>query len=237
MSYTLDAIIAQAEDNYPMTATLSPEVVAVLLFALSSINNRRAWLDYQNDPEDEITPAQWEEIQELLDQGNYAVITPEVGFIRPYITTDPPDNTIPCDGGTYNREDYPLLYAVIDAVFIIDADTFTVPDLTGRVLVGAGVAGTGTTFSLGDTGGEETHELTTAEIPAHSHSDIGHTHSIELTTDALAVAPGELPVVVPIPLIPGSTGSGNANLTDTGGGEAHNNMQPFGVVKYCVVAR
>lgn len=220
-----------------MTATLSPEVVAVLLFALSSINSRRAWLDFEADPIDEITDSQWAQIQELLDQGNYAVITPEVGFIRPYITANPPDNTIPCDGGTYAREDYPLLYAVIDSVFIIDADNFTVPALNGRTLVGAGMSDEGTDFNLGDAGGEENHALSATENATHSHTDIGHTHSVQLAVDGLAVAPGELPVLVPVPLVPGSTGSGNANLTDSGDSTPHNNMQPFGVVKYCVVAR
>lgn len=39
----------------------------------------------------------------------------------------------------------------------------------GRVLVAQGKAETGTTFTAGATGGEETHKLTTSEMPAHAH--------------------------------------------------------------------
>src|ERR1041384_8159270 len=117
MSHTLDAILAQAIDNYPVTATLSPEIVAVLFFALSQIEDPETWLDEREDPLDEITDSDRDEIDELIAGANMAIITPEVGYIRPYITTNPPTNTLPCDGGTYNREDYPLLYEVVERVF------------------------------------------------------------------------------------------------------------------------
>src|SRR5882672_6791434 len=101
MSFTLDALLDQAIDNYPVTATLAPEVVAVLFYALSQIEDPDSWLDFEEDPVDDISPTEREEIFELLGAANLAIITPEVGFIKPYITTTPPDNTLPCDGGTY----------------------------------------------------------------------------------------------------------------------------------------
>lgn len=160
-----------------------------------------------------------------------------IGSIVPFMTASPPDGALECDGGAYLREDYPSLYEVLDDFFKVDADNFVVPDLRGRTVIGTGEGSGLTARSIGDEGGEEDHELTTAELAAHSHTDLGHTHSIELTTDGLAVAPGELPVVVPIPLVPGSTGSGSANLTDAGENEPHNNMQPFYALRYCVIAR
>lgn len=222
MSYTLDEILNQAIDNYPMTATLSPEIVAVLFYALSQIEDPDSWLDLIDDPMDEITDTDRDEIDELIAGANMALITPEVGFVRPYITSSPPDNTIPCDGGTYNREDFPLLYAVIDAVFIVDADTFTTPDLRGLVMIGAGTVGL-RTFSLGGTGGEYEHQLTESELASHAHT-------IPKTITTLVLEPGEVPALTPIPIIPDFTGN-------TGGDVPHNNIQPYGVVKYCVVAR
>jgi len=222
MSHTLDAILAQAIDNYPVTATLSPEIVAVLFFALSQIEDPDTWLDEREDPLDEITDVDRDEIDELIAGANMAIITPEVGYIRPYITTDPPTNTIACDGGTYNREDFPLLYAVIDNVFIIDADTFTTPDMRGRTMVGVG-SGAGGVYALGDLGGEKNHQLTEGELASHAHA-------IELTTSVLGVAPGEVAFDVTVPLLSDFTGS-------TGGDSPHNNMQPYAAVKYCVVAR
>ena len=54
------------------------------------------------------------------------------------------------------------------------------PDLRGRFILSSGTGAGLTGRSLGATGGEENHKLTTAEIPAHAHSatDSGHSHGI-----------------------------------------------------------
>jgi microcystin-dependent protein len=249
VSYTLESLLNQAIDNYPMTATLSPEVVAVLLYALSQIQDPYSWLDPTQDQADEITDADYAEILELLGASNLSIITPEVGFIKPYITTAPPSNTLPCDGGTYARIDYPLLYAVIDSVFIIDADNFTTPDFTGLTLIGSGTVDA-RTFNLGDTGGEYEHTLNVGEIATHSHVadaptviDPTHVHgeiaSIPtlITIGAGVPAPSAIPSAsVTSPSLTGITVLA-PTVHDEGGGGAHNNTQPYGVVKYCVQAR
>jgi microcystin-dependent protein len=153
-----------------------------------------------------------------------------IGQIIPYITANPPDNCLVCDGAVYDRVDYPDLYAVLDSAFIVDADTFAVPDLRDKTIIGASA-----THALGDTGGEATHELSTAEIPAHSHTDTGHQHATGNSITLAAVMPGEGPVLTPNP-IPAWTGSASANLSNTGGSEAHNNMQPYVALGYAVVA-
>lgn len=248
MSYTLESLLSQAIDNYPVTATLSPEVVAVLFYAIGQIQNPDSWLDLRDDPFDEITEGDRDEIDELVSAASMAIISPEVGFIRPYITTNPPDNTVPCDGGVYNREDFPLLYAVLDAVFIVDADHFTTPDLRGAVLLGAGIVGA-RTFNLGDVGGEYEHTLDVSEIASHSHVadaptviDPSHSHA---TTIAIPVPVLEgavpAPSAIPSPSVTAPALTGITvlapNINPSGGGASHNNMQPFGVVKYCVVGR
>lgn len=96
---------------------------------------------------------------------------------------------------------------------------------TGRVLVSK--AASGTFGSIGATGGAETHTLVTGEMPSHVH-DISHTHSGtpsgSLTnTNQIAGAP-----IV-------AKGSNDSVLTGvnsgaTGGGGAHNNLQPYIVV-------
>lgn len=50
-----------------------------------------------------------------------------IGAILPYATLTPPDGTLPCDGTTFNRADYPALYAALDPVYILDPDTFITP--------------------------------------------------------------------------------------------------------------
>lgn len=52
------------------------------------------------------------------------------------------------------------------------------PDLRDRFIVGAG-----SSYSVGNTGGEATHTLTIAEMPRHKHAFTGksHTHTLNLT--------------------------------------------------------
>jgi len=249
MSYTLDALMLQALDNYPMTATLSPEIVAVLLYALSEIEDPETWLAPTVDQMDIITPTDYEDILELVSLANMAITTPEVGFIKPYITTTPPDNTLPCDGGTYARADYPLLYAVIDSIYIVDSDYFITPDLQGLVLIGAGTNGTHT-YAIGDTGGEYEHTLDTTELAPHSHIadaptviDPTHSHGEITAIPTLITIGAGVPSPSAIPSVgvtaPSLTGISvlAPNINSAGGGGAHNNIQPFAVVKYCVQAR
>lgn len=59
---------------------------------------------------------------------------------------------------------------------------------SGRVLVSAGTSGSGTTYTVGGTGGEESHKLTTDEMPSHNHggntsNDEGHTHTGTTSTN------------------------------------------------------
>jgi len=248
MSITLESLLTQAIDNYPMTATLAPEVVAVLLYALSEIEDPYSWYAPTVDPLDEISTSDYDEIVELIAGANMALITPEVGFIKPYITTNPPDNTLPCDGGTYARVDYPILYSVIDAVFVIDADHFTTPNLEGLVLLGAGSVGA-RTFALGDTGGEYDHTLITSELASHTHVadaptvvDPSHSHGVSgaiLSAVLEGAVPAPSAAVFPTVTAPAFTGISvlAPNINSEGGDAAHNNIQPYGVVKYCVQAR
>lgn len=153
---------------------------------------------------------------------------PMIGTIFLTAWATVPDGYLVCDGSTYSRVDYPLLYASLDSVFIVDADNFTVPDLQDRVPVGIG------TNAIGDVGGEATHTLVESEMPSHGHSDSGHLHALAGEFPGLALAPGELPVDVP-----GSgefTAIGNANITSTGGGSPHNNLQPYITLLYVIVA-
>ena len=89
----------------------------------------------------------------------------------------------------------------------------------GRVLVGLDT--TQTEFNtIGKTGGEKTHKLTIDEMPKHKHTISAGTNA---TTDAnydrvaSAYAGGN---------------PKNLNTSETGGINAHNNLQPYQVVAY-----
>lgn len=140
-----------------------------------------------------------------------------VGTIFPVCWQTIPDSFLLCDGSTYLRVDYPSLYANLPAGFIIDADSFAVPALNGKTIVGAGSG-----FSPADVGGEVDHTLIESEIPSHAHTTTA-------TLPGLAFSPGELPVLVP-GLTPNLSGF-------TGGSGAHNNMQPYQAITYVIAAR
>lgn len=161
-----------------------------------------------------------------------------LGTIVPYATAEPPTYMLPCDGSTYARADWPTLYAALDPVFWVDDDYFTVPNIpAGHSVVQVGTSPSLNEYNLGASGGNETHTQNTNELATHSHIDIGHQHTIGNTIEGLAVAPGELPVLVPIPLIPGFTGVASASLNDTGLGQPMDIMNPWTALKYGIIAR
>jgi len=151
MSILLDSLLALAADTPPQMTMLSSESVVILLFAQTLLINPRNWLDKAQDPEDVITPADLILIEDLVSNIMFQITHPVIGTVFPYLTVDPPLYCLPCDGSVYLREDYPELYIALDDAFIIDADSFFVPDMRNLTMVGAGDI-----YAMGATGGEGT---------------------------------------------------------------------------------
>lgn len=76
MSVVLDRILQLAADEAAITVTLSAESVTVLLFAIGFIESRKSWLDLQEDPLDEITDAQFDQIERLVANLTNEVLNP-----------------------------------------------------------------------------------------------------------------------------------------------------------------
>lgn len=102
--------------------------------------------------------------------------------------------------------------------------TITLPRALGRALASAGAGATLTTRVLGAYVGAETHTLTTPEMPSHTHTQNSHTHTVG---QASAANPGSSwREGVSSDQGTGTSGSTTATNQNTGGGGAHNNMQP-----------
>jgi microcystin-dependent protein len=86
--------------------------------------------------------------------------------------------------------------------------------IAGKVIVGIN-AGDAEFDTLDETGGAKTHTLSTDEMPAHTHN-----YTLRTQTNNGQIEP--------------TGGDGDAVATPTssaGGGQAHNNLQPY-IVKY-----
>lgn len=140
------------------------------------------------------------------------------GRIDAYAGETVPDGWLLCDGGEYSQSDYPELFSAIGTVWGGTTETFLVPDLTNRVVVGSGGL-----FSFAETGGESAHTLTTTEMPSHSHT-------VPSFADTPFVFPGEDVFGASIiPIVSANTGS-------AGGDGSHNNLQPYAAMNYIIYA-
>ena len=84
--------------------------------------------------------------------------------------------------------------------------------------------------NLGVSGGAETHTLTVGEIPAHSHSLKRRPNADAGTYDIDNLRKAESSAITSDRL----EDVGDFNTRSTGSGNAHNNMQPYVVLRYLI---
>jgi microcystin-dependent protein len=157
-----------------------------------------------------------------------------VGSLMPYAGTSAPTGWTLCFGQAVSRTTFADLFAVVGTTYGIGdgSTTFNLPDLRGRVVAGkddmggtsanrlTGLSGGVNGDVLGAAGGAEIHTLTTAEMPSHTHTI---TYGVNDVNGGGGTDPSYLEST-------GRTETTNA----TGGGGAHNNVQPTFILNYII---
>ena len=141
------------------------------------------------------------------------------GDIKASAASAIPSGFLLCDGTSYLAASFPTLFAAIGIVYGVGANDFQVPDLRGRFPMGAGTSAPLSARALGQEGGNETHTLTIAEMPAHTHTEEGNNGVVNLKG------------FNPNPL---SVGNQAKQTGSTGGNAAHDIMNPFLAINYFI---
>lgn len=194
-----------------------------------------------SDRSSKIPSTNW--VQTVLDVVRKA-LTP-IGSVVNYAGSSAPTGWVLCDGRTLDTTTYAALYAVLGTTYNIGgeaATVFRVPDLRGRVAIGmdmmSALQGSANRITatwgrtLGGNFGAETVTLSANEIPAHQHKQDGGTlgsgtgFSAEITGVATGTAFGNTGRVL----------TNTVNTALTGGGAAHNNVQPSMALQYIIYA-
>ena len=139
-----------------------------------------------------------------------------------------------CDGSLLPISEYEALFTLLGTTFGGNGvTTFALPDLRGRIPIGAGQGPGLTNRVLGQMGGEETVTLTTNQIPAHTHavqvsSQVGTTknpagHYIAANLEGVPQFASGV-----------SEGMNASGMYNAGSSQPHENMPPFLAINYVI---
>jgi microcystin-dependent protein len=174
-----------------------------------------------------------------------------VGDIKWVAHGDVPAGWMEYNGQSVSATEYPDLFAKLGHTFGGDGDTFNLPDLQDRVVLSKSGS-----RCVGDSGGEESHCLSIDEMPCHDHGgevngnvdvsgSISGVAGYDIGTCCVCDCSPTLSVIsclcgcdgypntMPVCGTFSGSGSFSANIqtSSCGGDQAHNNMQPYLVLK------
>lgn len=140
-----------------------------------------------------------------------------------------------CDGQILPINQNQSLYSLLGTTYGGDGRTsFALPDLRGRTPIHVGRSNGGDHHTLGQKSGEETHTLAANEMPQHTHvfQASSAQGSTDIPTNNHALARSARDVYRDQATSLTSLVSGS--MTNTGGSQAHDNMQPYLALNFCI---
>jgi microcystin-dependent protein len=152
------------------------------------------------------------------------------GLIAAWAASASPPGWLVCDGSAVSRATYSALFAAIGTTWGSGdgSTTFNLPDLRDRVPIGSspgGLAGSRPSVrAVGQTGGEETHQLTFSELPTSGLNIAGASFCDVNPGFSNSPCGGD-----------GNGGGGALSAWQLNGGNlAHQNMQPWACVQWII---
>jgi microcystin-dependent protein len=155
--------------------------------------------------------------------------TPYLGEMRIMSFNFAPKGWAQCNGQFLPINQNQALFSLLGTQYGGNGQTtFALPDLRGRVPIHQGQS-----FIIGQAGGQETHTIIMSEMPAHNHVPQGNSAVPNTGSPANAfwcdISNNSY----------STAGAGNTTLapgavTNTGGSQPHNNLQPFLVLNICI---
>lgn len=177
--------------------------------ALESLTESWNWEEFGTATAEEMASF-FQDVRDEFDMSNGAYI----GEVRAFMVETLPERWLPFDGQQRDEADYPELFAVLPSTLIppVPGNTFLLPSLAARSLVGAGSIA-GANVPLGTRIGQSQITLNISQIPAHDHTYTPPVANVDLE------APGAPDIL--------AAGLGAPTQTSAeGGGQPHSNMPP-----------
>ena len=152
---------------------------------------------------------------------------PFLGEIRVFSFGIVPKGWLSCYGQLLQINSNQPLYALLGTQFGGNGvNTFGLPDLRGRFVVGSGAG----TAGVGQLAGEASHTLLTTEMPAHLHSMQGST-TVAVNGSAVNAWPATSLAQIYSATANTTLGPGSS---PSGASQVHSNQSPYTALNYCI---
>ena len=168
------------------------------------------------------------------------------GTVSPFAGAVAPEGWVFANGATLQIADYPKLFAIIGDLYGGDGvTTFAVPEYNGRTAVGKDdmggvVAGRITSGgsgidgeTLGAAGGDQTHAISTSQMPLHGHRYITSSDTEGNSSGGL-MAGNQLTIGTASAYTGTPTTSPTRSIGGTGNNYRHQNTQPSIICNYII---